>query len=83
MSSLYSFLAKLAGTMLFIAGGVLFLFGLFSFAASRAQSLDGFGAVLLGYGSVLLGIYVNPTFRQRCEDGVSALRRITDRFFDF
>ena len=62
---------------------MLFLHGLFSFAASKAQSLDGFGAVLLGYGGALIGVYVNPSFRQATENGVDTLRRITDRFFDF
>jgi hypothetical protein len=82
MSFLYTFLAKLTGTLLFLSGMVLFVHGLVSFAASKASSLEGFGAVLLGYGGAIIGIYVNPTFRQATEDGVAALRRIADRFFD-
>ena len=73
----------LLGTALAIGGALLFIFGLATFAASKGQSVEHFGAVLLGYGTLLMGIYVSPQLRQGTENMLSALRRMADRFFDF
>lgn len=76
-------LAIALGTALALGGGLLFVYGLAIFAASRGQSVEHFGAVLLGYGTLLMGIYVSPSLRQGTENALTALRRMADRFFDF
>lgn len=81
--SLYLAIARsLAGLLLALSGAATFVYGLITFAASKGNSPQSFGAVLLGYGCALLGVYLHPRLRQLTEDSLSALRRITDRFFD-
>ena len=76
-------LLNVLGSAVALTGSLLFLYGLFAFAATRGQSLESFGAVLLGYGSLLMGVYTSPGLRLGTENGISALRRLADRFFDF
>lgn len=73
---------SLGGILLTFSGAGIFLYGLVTFAASKGNSPQSFGAVLFGYGCALIGVYVHPRLRQLTEDALSALRRITDRFFD-
>ena len=81
--SLYIAIARsLTGMLLALGGSAIFVYGLITFAASKGNSPQSFGAVLFGYGCALLGVYVHPRLRQLTEDSLSALRRITDRFFD-
>lgn len=81
--SLYIAIARsLTGMLLALGGSAIFVYGLVTFAASKGNSPQSFGAVLFGYGCALLGVYVHPRLRQLTEDSLSALRRITDRFFD-
>lgn len=82
MSLYIAFARSLSGLLLALSGSAIFVYGLITFAVSKGNSPQSFGAVLFGYGCALLGVYVHPRLRQLTEDSLSALRRITDRFFD-
>ena len=69
--SLYIAIARsLTGMLLALGGSAIFVYGLITFAASKGNSPQSFGAVLFGYGCALLGVYVHPRLRQLTEDSL-------------